>query len=858
MSYLIFRNNKATKILLKNYLVWIILIHFLGFCSPFTIQSQQLSEAQIKTVYIYNFFSYLEWPKSKTSDNYKIGFTGNDPEVLKELQNLSKNKKVGGKPILVKSINLDDTIPEIHMLYIAESENLNFKNIALRFHGRSTLLISNNIRNKTMTMINLVPKDENKIHFEINKPNIVFARIKISPKILLRGGTELDVAELYNQMETEMQDLRNTIQEQQKTYIELNKKVQIQNILISEQELQLSKIHLRYSMISDSLLTLSLELNHKQDLLQKKEQEYLLLNSKITEYNNYLTLQKDSIRERNKEILDRERKLSMQNEILKRQQDKLELQQIKEEEQVATIQKQFYLNIIVGIVLIFALIIIIQYFRANREQIKANKVISKQNQELKNAAEELHKAKDSAETANKAKTDFLSNMSHELRTPLNAILGYSHMLQKDKNLSDKQIRNLSTVYASGSHLLSIINDILDFGKIEAGKLELEPSGFNLDKLLQTVYHISLIKAEEKDIYLNFVKKSPIPEGVKGDEKRLRQVLLNLLSNGIKYTHHGGVSFIVSYGDNQVFIAEIKDTGEGIALEKQNNIFEAFTQVSTHRNYIEGTGLGLPITKQLVELMHGRISLQSEPGKGSIFRIEIPLKPYFGIAKTSEADEIEIKAYKGTEKTILITDDNQANLAMLSDLLESVGFRILNAQNGQEAIEKTKSFKPDLLILDFLMPELDGHDTLLIIRQDDSLKNQKVIGLSATMPGQKKYADFVKMCNEFIQKPVDNKILFQHIKNLLKIEWTMVEAKQAIKNKTKAEITHTGIEMPSSEILEEIVMFAKMGAFTKIENMITEKEKKAFPEFYEKLSNFAGIFDDDGMIEFINKNKKIDA
>jgi signal transduction histidine kinase len=238
---------------------------------------------------------------------------------------------------------------------------------------------------------------------------------------------------------------------------------------------------------------------------------------------------------------------------------------------------------------------------------------------------ELSVAKERAEVASRAKSSFLSNMSHELRTPLNAILGYAQILQRDC-VSETQRQHLQIICASGEHLLTLINDILDVGKIEAQKMELQEVTFHLPSLLGQALNITKIKAEEKDLSFDYEPASPLPEYLRGDERKLRQILLNLLSNAVKYTRRGRVALRVSYehAGSGLFRCDVVDTGIGIAPDKLESIFEPFTQFAAERHVREGTGLGLTITLRLVTLMRGSLKVTSEPGKGSTFRVELPL------------------------------------------------------------------------------------------------------------------------------------------------------------------------------------------------------------------------------------------
>lgn len=256
---------------------------------------------------------------------------------------------------------------------------------------------------------------------------------------------------------------------------------------------------------------------------------------------------------------------------------------------------------------------------------------------------ELKKAKIAAETANHAKSEFLSNMSHELRTPLNAILGYAQILKHQENLTDLQRQQLAVMHSSGEHLLTLINDILDVGKIEAQQMDIEPVVYDLKSILNQVYTLTRLKAEQKGLDFQYQELSPLPSFVNGDERKLRQILLNLLSNAVKYTRRGSVIIRVSYDHKEdgVFICEVIDTGIGIPDDKLETIFEPFTQLACIGQMREGTGLGLNITRRLVELMQGSLTVESEIGRGSTFRLELVLPEVVGTEQTQENSSLSL-------------------------------------------------------------------------------------------------------------------------------------------------------------------------------------------------------------------------
>lgn len=730
-----------------------------------------LNKEKITASYLYNFAKNIEWPNQSAMTSFDLAVYGaSNPALMTELAVLRDRVTLRNLPIRVVQVNRVDALAQYHMVYVEKVNAKTISDIYDALEGKPVLLVTESYNNKQLVMINLITTDNDRLKFEVNKSNIINHGLTPLPELILNGGTEIDVAKLYREGQASLVALQKQLRGREKTLGELTAAIQTQQTMNSRLQEQMAALNQDIQK-SDALIAqqkILLQDQQTQIETSKQEREALLLEVNLR--TKELDEQQTHLRTILQEIDAREKRLTYLNSTIKTQEDTIlkqknaivDLDELVDSQQVAL--RYLWGSVILGALLIITVLIAYTIKRRDNQRLAAH------TQDLQIARDRLAIAKRKAEDASKAKSEFLSLMSHELRTPLQAIIGYTEVVIEELKLADDEhhLKDLNRVILNSERLLKLINGVLDLAKIESGRMDLDLTEVKLSSLVEEALATVASLAEKNTIQLHI----DVDDGESlpvADPEKLLHILINLLGNAIKFTHGGQVRVKAYHQPQQIYIS-VADTGIGISQEQQVAIFDPFRQADsgTTRKF-QGSGLGLSITRQLCELMGGKIRVESELDVGSKFIVELPLpiNPLAVQNLSATDDESQVMpaapvALPTTGEQVVMIDDDPAFLDIMARTIRAEGYQVHTASDAESGWRLIQSIKPDVITLDLFLPDQHGWILFERIKADADICDIPVIVISM-IEERKRFNR--QPAEEYLTKPVRRETLKLAIERL---------------------------------------------------------------------------------------------
>lgn len=735
--------------LLRYLLICIVLLLPAGFCAA--EEKLKLSEEQTKALLIFNFIKFIQWPNEKSIPTFLVGSFY--PQLDSELEKIFTVSTVRGKRIKLVHINNVDEARKLHVLILPKSYNSRLEELASELLKSQTLIVSDQSENKRVIMINFTAQKKNRISFEVNKNNIEFEGLETSPELLLHGGSKVDVALLYKEMELLVKNMKKQVQQYHDELAEFQQEAKRQAAELEQRKKEVDKAneelldknralrerveHLRFfegelARTKEELLRNRQELDTKEKQLSQKEQEMASLAHQIDGNNDVLEKQKKEI--------------AGYIELIKQHQSVL-----REHVSVISSQKNtLYFSLVSFVLIIVFLIILVVSNRRKQELLTERKV------------------RQATESSLELKNEFITSISHELRTPMHAIFGGLEVLKSlDK---DNELQEQAAIIEMGAEeMMHLINDVLTYTEIQSGKLTLNIEDVNLGNALSSLEEHYQKLCDQKDLSLQWSVAQDLPQWLSLDGDKTLAIVTKLLDNAVKFTRSGLIELRVTVAEpsaeqTQLEIV-IKDTGIGLDSADKETVFNAFRKTgSTSQRRYSGLGIGLSICREFVELMGGELMMETSGNQGTRFLVTLP------VTKGRDPAEHELLKAGAAKRNapILVVEDNLVNQKVMSRMLEKLGYETLLAEQGTQALKILQQRDVSLVLMDLQMPVMDGYTCAQKIRDSaSSFQHVPIIAVTANVMEEDKRRCFDVGMNEYLRKPVKMEMLKNAVQKYLK-------------------------------------------------------------------------------------------
>jgi len=823
------------KFVYKYIFLMSIALFFSHLSSP--LAAKIIPESELDSAFIYLIAKNTTWPQEKNIKAFHIALVDDNPELLKTFKKLTKGLRLKGKKIDVQTISLHQLYTHYthyQLVYLSVEYTQYLENFLKKIPKETPLLVISNESDDTDSiMVNLYLDNHHKKNLQINLQNILQHRLHVSNEVILTGGKELGISKLFQSSLIALKRQENAYVKYKRLNKNLEQKVKQYEQEVKQLHTKLLLLHRDVSAKEESLREKISKLREKNQALQKVMDELSLQRTVLAQQekqNQHLVYEYQRIQ---KQFHVQQEKLAIQNSNLQQREDTIkkkeliiasldkkidqQMQQInlKElllQEQTKKIQMQSVLLVLIGVIgVLLAFLAWIMY--RNKQKMQA-------------LNEELKEAKERAEYANQSKSMFIANMSHELRTPLNAIIGFSQLLSQDETIPEEKRNLLMTIYKSGVFLLSMINDILDLSKIEARKIILHPVVTELDTLVSDLMMWLGSRAEEKGLRLELAKAVDAPSCIVIDADKLKQVLINLIINAIKYSQDGVITLCVE-SDKKYLYIEVRDQGVGIKQEDLETIFKPFAQVGDASD-MTGAGLGLTITQKFVEAMDGEITVESELSKGSVFRVKLPYRVSHmckaNAHKMFSDSVVGIYSSKG-EISLVVIDKNRDNRQLLQMALSKIGIVVTEFSSFSKAYEYLKSHQCDMIWIEKNLL-FTYHENFQSINFSTATK---IIAMSASVNTQEENRYKELGVDDYILKPFTLEDIYKMVQKHLPVELVYEEEKKENKKDSyKKEELCSQLEKISPQLLDtiyEAAVLLNVDEFHKVVNEVKKQDKK---------------------------------